>query len=91
MDIENITSAILNIGNMEDLRKVAEAYNIRNRELQARAARSFRVGDKVSWDSQRAGRRMTGIVQKINQKTLKVLADNGQMWTVAGALAREVL
>lgn len=91
MTIDQIFNAILEIGNTDDLRRVADAYNIRHRELQARATRTFRAGDKISWESQRAGRRMTGVVQKVNQKTLKVLADNGQMWTVAGALAREVV
>lgn len=43
----SITKAIFAIDSLEDLREAQNALTVRFRELQRRAAVSFRVGDKV--------------------------------------------
>lgn len=73
---------------MEDLRAVHAALRIRWKELQNRQVRAFSVGDKVEWDSPRAGRVMSGTVKKINQKTILVHTPEGVAWKVSGGMLR---
>lgn len=81
--------AIFAIDNLEDLREAQNALNARFRELQRRMAVSFRVGETVKFKS-RAGKTITGTVQKINQKTVKVQSSTGNMWTVTASLLQKV-
>lgn len=78
------TKAIFAIDNLDDLREVQNALNVRFRELQRRAAVSFRVGDKVQFKS-RSGQIITGTVQKINQKTVSVNTPTSN-WKVSASL-----
>ena len=79
------TKAIFAIDSLDELREAQNALNVRFRELQRRAAVSFRVGDKVKFQS-RTGSLVTGTVQKINQKTIKVQSSTGNMWNVSASL-----
>lgn len=81
------TKAILAIDNMEDLREAESALKVRWRELQRRAAISYRVGDKVSFIS-RSGETVTGTVLKINQKTIS-LKSGYTTWKVSPSLLRK--
>lgn len=79
--------AIFAIDNLEDLREAQNALNARFRELQRRAAVSFRIGDKVQFKS-RAGLMVTGTVTKINQKTIQVNTPTSN-WKVAASLLQK--
>lgn len=68
--------------------EVTEAYRrLKERRgvLSRRKVRSFRPGDRVTFEG-RGGRRVTGTVEKLNRKTVGVQADDGQRWRVAGTL-----
>jgi hypothetical protein len=49
----------------------------------------FAVGQRVSFDPD--DRLRTGIVVKLNSKTLVVMTDEGQRWKVSPQLLREVI
>ena len=80
----SINKAIFAIDNIDDLNEVQNALNVRFRELQRRAAVSFRVGDKVKFKS-RAGLMVSGTVTKINQKTVSVSTPTSN-WKVSASL-----
>lgn len=79
------TKAIFAIDSIAELNEVQSALNVRFRELQHRAAISFRVGDKVKFQS-RTGNTISGTVTKVNQKTVSVVATTGHNWKVSGSL-----
>jgi len=56
--------------------------------IDERLRRSFRVGDKVSFDAGCRGL-VFGVVKKVNPKTLKIRANNGVMWSVAPDFLRK--
>lgn len=82
------TKAILAIDNMEDLREAESALKVRWRELQRRAAISFRVGDKVAFTA-KTGKTVTGTITKINQKTVSLRTIDAN-WKVSPSLLRKV-
>ena len=83
MNANEIVSAIVN-GNLnrEELNMVIRAVNLRNRSLTAQAKFSFRPGQRV-WFRDRMNRRVEGVVVKLLQKNVSVLADNGVTWRVS--------
>jgi hypothetical protein len=83
----SITKAIFAIDSIESLREAQNALNVRYRELQSRAARTFIKGDKVSFRSNRTGEFVTGIVEKINQKTVSVRTPTAN-WKVSPSLLK---
>jgi hypothetical protein len=90
----SINKAIFAIDNLEDLRDAQSALNARFRELQRRAAVFFQVGDKVSFKS-RTGENITGIVNKVNQKTISIktastLSNPASNWKVSPSLLRKI-
>lgn len=83
------TKAIFAIDNLEDLREAQSALNVRFRELQTRAAYAYSKGDKVGFKTKN-GSWITGVVTKINQKTIEVRADAGNTWKVSPSLLSKV-
>lgn len=81
----SINKAIFAIDSIAELNEIQNALNVRFRELQRRAAISFRVGDSVKFQS-RTGKTISGTVTKVNQKTVSVLASTGNNWKVSGSL-----
>jgi hypothetical protein len=73
---------------MDDLREVMNACNVRFRELQSRAAHSFSRGDSVFFIA-KSGQKITGVVTKVNQKTVSVKTATSE-WKVSGSLLRRV-
>jgi ribosomal protein L35AE/L33A len=84
--MSTVVKSVLAIDNLEDLRKVQNALAIRFKELQARAAHSFSVGQRVSFTTKN-GQKITGHVLKINQKTVSVKTMTSE-WKVSGSLLR---
>jgi len=83
--VNDVTSAVLSGSwTVEDLRRIANAINLKSRELQARAAHSFGRGDKVQFMSKRG--LIKGTVTRVNQKTVSVQAFDGVQWKVSGSL-----
>lgn len=67
----------LSIINGASTAELSEFYNI----LKQRLTVSFRVGNKVQFDAGYRGV-IKGIVTKINQKSIGILADSGMRWKV---------
>jgi len=81
------TKAIFDIDNLDDLREAQNALNARFRELQLRAAHSFRIGEKVTFKT-RTGEIVTGVIKKINQKTVSVQTATTN-WKVSASLLKK--
>ncbi len=87
MKLADIVEHIYQIETQEDLKILDGALKLRWNELIARAARSFKVGDRVKFTNRKYGMVVTGVITKINQKTIKLTADKGGMkWTVGPSL-----
>ena len=69
---------------------VIATINTRTRCITAAAARAFRVGNKVEWNSKRGFGVMTGTVTKVNRKTINVTAADGVKWRVSPEMLRSV-
>ena len=87
MDIREISKLISQIEDTDTLREVGNLVRRRWGDLQRRAVYTFRVGDRVEWDS-KYGRTDRGVVTKINQKTVSLRADSGVLWKVSANLLR---
>lgn len=85
----SINKAIFAIDSIAELNEIQNALNVRFREIQRRAAISFRVGDAVKFQS-RTGRTISGTVTKVNQKTVSVKAIDSTNWKVSGSLLQRV-
>jgi len=73
-----------------ELNTIIELVKERQRSLAREEARTFEIGDKVTFDAKTRGI-VEGIVTKINRKNLKVKQTNGLklMWTVHPSLLKK--
>ena len=88
IDMSTVTKAIYDIDSMEELRIIMNIVNMRFKELQARAAQSFVRGDTVTFTTKH-GQKITGVVTKINQKTVSVKTPTSE-WKVSGSLLKRI-
>lgn len=79
-----IVSNIFNVNSLDDLRYIQNAVRQRWGELESRGTLNFRVGNSVKFTS-RNGTILTGIVVKVNRKTISVRVDN-VVWRVTPSL-----
>ena len=77
---------LFNEASYEQMEEIAKMFNNARRAKAFNAARSFQVGQRVSWMSKRSGPR-TGVITKINQKNILVNTENGQ-WQVPASLLK---
>ena len=70
----------------QDFATVADMYKQAQTICTRREAAAFRVGDAVYFDSKR-GMRVTGTIEKINRKTIKVATPTG-LWSVSPSLLK---
>ena len=89
-DIETIRN-LINTASQEDLRIIAELHNNRNRflnEVKTHQAKSqFYRGQKVTFRG-KYGETITGSIERMNAKTIGVLAESGVHWRVSPSLLR---
>jgi hypothetical protein len=87
IDIDDLTEDQL----LELNHRVIERLRYLDQLKAHRAMMKYRPGDRVSFRA-RDGREVTGMLLKYNQKTVTVIADNGQRWNVSpGLLSQEAL
>lgn len=83
---EAIASAELLAGDTEALRtlnkRVIQLIRDADRQEGQLFLSSFKVGDRVWWDSKRGRRRIYGKIARINPKSVGVDADDGARWRV---------
>jgi len=71
---------------LDDLNEIAEMYQLRRTWLNNQARRSFVVGESVSFKN--SGRTITGVIKKINPKTVVVTVNRGghsESWKVSAS------
>jgi len=60
-----------------------------NRIIEQRLTTSFKVGDRVQFDAGSRGI-IKGKIAKVNQKSIKIIADTGARWSVAPVFLTKV-
>ena len=70
---------------MNELNQVVEAIKLKRTHLAKQTARTFMVGDVVSFTGKR-GELVTGVITKVNPKTIIVKSKSGIQWRVTASL-----
>jgi hypothetical protein len=86
MKVSEINAAILSVQSMDELKLINEALSYQWKRVQKAQTKAFRVNQRVEWDSKN-GRVMSGVIEKINQKTVSVNTGVGK-WRVSAGLLR---
>lgn len=89
-ELSQIENLFDKLDNRDDFRKVAKLYKSAQTWWQIESGRKYRVGDVVMFKT-KAGDKITGKIERINQKSIRVLSDNGEQWKVAPSLIKENL
>ena len=84
--LNKTTRHAIRTANTDILNEIIAEVKLRQRTLQAEIGSTFRVGDAVYFDSKR-GMRVTGTIEKINRKTIKVATPTGR-WSVSPSLLK---
>jgi hypothetical protein len=92
IDTNSICRSILQMDSLADIATLSKQLNtamkMRYAELQRRKAVSFGIGSRVEF-TDKLGNNISGIVLKINSKTVMVKADkSGVSWRVTPSLLR---
>lgn len=72
----------------DDMRLIAEQYNYASTAKTRAKARSFSVGDTVTWNGKRGF--MEGVVKKVNPKNIVVATATAGTWNVTASLLKKV-
>jgi len=89
-DLNKLASLISTIDSIDDLRKVNEWVRAKASHLQRVSAHSFYKGMRVSFKSNKTGCIITGRVNRVNQKTLSIIAEDGTSWKVSASLVKSI-
>lgn len=90
MDMENVRQFIFDeLTSREEMSQIWEWLKIREGQLRMRAAGAFSVGDKVEFDHNTQGH-VTGVVTKVNPKSIRVDADDGGRWKCSPTLIHKI-
>ena len=85
--VKGAVEAIAKTENIDELNNIIEVLNgaikEKQKTLQAEIANSFSVGEEVRFYSRKYAEVITGTITKINVKTIKLTAENGDNWTVS--------
>ncbi len=84
-DITTTVSAIHTMTS-DQIDRVIEAVKLRRTALAKGAARSIRVGDRVSFTRQKTGSTLRGTVSKVNPKTVIVDTTTSGRWRVTASM-----
>lgn len=68
----------------EQMQEIAQMFNDTRRIKAAQAARSFKVGQQVTWFGKKG--QLSGVVAKINRKNVVVNAGQNGMWNVTASM-----
>jgi len=85
MDIDRLSESELLTLN----RRIVERLKLMQQARQNESMLKFNLGDRVSFDPD--GRVRVGILSRYNKKTVTVITEEGQHWTVAPTLLRKHL
>ena len=89
----DVTDYIWNIQTTDEIHELWDLLKLRNKQLQERIATKFSIGDHVEWVHKRNGQVITGVIEKINQKSIGVFVKqtgNIGHWRVSPSLIMKV-
>jgi len=73
----------------EDLDMVWDRFKARQREIVREAGKGFHVGQRVTWISRKRGnQKIVGTIERVNDQTMVVLADDGIHWKVGPTVVK---
>jgi len=84
-NVQTAVEAIRNMNN-DEINQVVEAIKLQRTYLARTTARALAVGDTVQFDAR--DRTVTGVVTKINRKTVVVREQGYGQWRVTASLLR---
>ena len=76
--------SMFNEASDEQMQEIAQMFNDARRIRAAKAARSFKVGQQVTWFGKKG--QLSGVVAKINRKNVVVNAGQNGMWNVTASM-----
>ena len=88
-NIQTIIASVMTLKNRKEVDRIWDACTVRNGQLSEVMALSFTKGQKVEFDYK--NKVTSGIVEKINRKTIVVTVKNGESvvkWKVHPSLLR---
>jgi len=88
MKKDDVISYLWNIGDRKEIDTMWNILKRRAKQLDEQIANSFSIGDKVSFKG-RYNRVETGVVTKVNTKTINVRTESN-MWRVAPSILNKV-
>ena len=68
----------------EQMQEIAQMFNDARRGKSYKAAKNFKVGQRVSWSGRRGS--MSGEVIKVLKKNIRVKTESDGVWNVAASL-----
>ena len=88
--MNNVQTAITAIRGMDsdEINQVVEAIKLQRTYNARQTARALTVGAMVSFEG-RGGKTVTGVVEKINQKTVVVSTPTGK-WKVTASMLKQI-
>jgi len=88
--MNNVQTAITAIRNMsnDEINQVVEAIKLQRTYNARQTARALSVGDTVSFTG-RGGATVTGVVEKINRKTV-IVKEGFTKWKVTASLLKQI-
>jgi small-conductance mechanosensitive channel len=87
-DLLTLMNIVPNL-DMDDIRRVYSILKDRQSRIQYQTTFKFNAGDRVQFNGK--GRMVSGSITKINQKTIKVKADDNVLWTVSPSLLTKIV
>ena len=89
--MNNVQTAIVAIRNTDrdELNQIIEAVKLQQTFLAKTSARSFSIGDAVSFTG-RGGRTVVGTVTKVNPKTIVVDSPSQGRWKVTASMLKQM-
>lgn len=92
--VKGAVEAIAKAETADELNNIIEVLNgaikEKQRSLQSEIANSFSVGEEVRFYSKKYAEVIYGTITKINVKTIKLTAENGDNWSVSPAALDKV-
>jgi uncharacterized protein YkvS len=84
MNINDIVNAVSQLRTKADIIRVEDAIKIARMARQREAGRKFNVGDTVTFEHR--SKNITGIVERVNMKSVSVSTESDGNWRVAPTL-----
>ena len=76
--------SMFNEASDEQMQEIAQMFNDARRMKTARAARSFKVGQNVTWSGRKGA--MSGEIIKVMKKNIRVKTEADGIWNVTASL-----